>query len=361
VEDASIQIREFDGKAAGEAEYAAWNACTNCLRAEAWPEDPPRSLEKTIREMQIVPAYIEDHRWAAWRGDGSGIVAVGVLTFWHVGENQHAAGFHIGVLPGMRRRGIAAQLLRRVVEDTRTAGRRLLFTDTSETVPAGEAFLRRLGARPGITSHTNQLELSDWEPGALRALLRQWQERAQERAAGFQLGLWEGPYPEEVLDEVVAMKEAVNLMPRGDLELEDEHLTPELLRESNAVMARRGDERWTIFLRDPATGKIAGYTEVWWHSERPEMLYQDDTAVLAEYQNRGLGRWLKAAMLEKVLRDRPQVRRIRTGNADCNAPMLKINTELGFKPYRSHIEWQVEVEKVAAYLASRGWGIGVRD
>jgi len=74
--------------------------------------------------------------------------------------------------------------------------------------------------------------------------------------------------------------------------------------------------------------------------------------VLPEFQNRGLGRWMKTAMLQKVLRERPQVTKIRTGNADSNAPMLKINHELGFKPYISTYAWQVELAQVQAYLDS---------
>jgi GNAT superfamily N-acetyltransferase len=74
------------------------------------------------------------------------------------------------------------------------------------------------------------------------------------------------------------------------------------------------------------------------------------TGVMREYQGRGLGRWLKAAMLEKVLRDRPQVKWVRTGNADANAPMLKINQELGFKPFFSNCFWQIATERVITYL-----------
>jgi GNAT superfamily N-acetyltransferase len=74
---------------------------------------------------------------------------------------------------------------------------------------------------------------------------------------------------------------------------------------------------------------------------------------LPEYRNHGLGRWLKAAMLAKVLHERPQVQFVRTGNANSNAPMLKINAALGFKPYLAQSIWQVETERVAAYLASK--------
>ncbi len=56
-------------------------------------------------------------------------------------------------------------------------------------------------------------------------------------------------------------------------------------------------------------------------------------------------------MLDKVLHERPQVRSIRTGNADSNAAMLTINHRLGFKPYVANTIWQVEIVAVRRYLA----------
>jgi hypothetical protein len=56
-------------------------------------------------------------------------------------------------------------------------------------------------------------------------------------------------------------------------------------------------------------------------------------------------------MLDRILTKRPQARFVRTGNADMNAPMMKINNELGFKPYMAQCVWQVETEKVAEYLS----------
>ncbi|MCP4421166.1 MAG: GNAT family N-acetyltransferase, partial [Chloroflexi bacterium] len=60
-------------------------------------------------------------------------------------------------------------------------------------------------------------------------------------------------------------------------------------------------------------------------------------------RNHGIGRALKAAMLEKIVAEQSEAKFIRTGNADANVPMLRINNELGFKPYQSEIVWQLKV------------------
>jgi hypothetical protein len=57
-------------------------------------------------------------------------------------------------------------------------------------------------------------------------------------------------------------------------------------------------------------------------------------------------------MIARVLRERAMVRFIRTGNADSNAPMLKINRELGFKPFSANTCWQIDLAQVQAYLAN---------
>ena len=107
----------------------------------------------------------------------------------------------------------------------------------------------------------------------------------------------------------------------------------------------RGIERWMMYAREEATGEYAGFTEVFWNGDRPSLLQQGGTGVWARYRNRGLGRWLKAAMLERVLRERPQVRLVRTDNADTNQAMLDINIQLGFKLFMEVTAWQIETEK----------------
>ena len=246
----------------------------------------------------------------------------------------------------MRRQGIATELLRKVAEVADAEGRRLLMTYTTSRMPAGDAFMTPLGAQMAIASHTSELLLSELNYDAVR----QWQERAQPLLREFELGLWVGPYPEVDLEAIAQLHAVMNTAPRGESEVEDWIFTVEELRQIEESMRQRRVERWTMFVRERSTRNLAGYTEVNWSPLRPETLEQEDTGVFPEYRGRGLGSWLKAAMIEKVLRERPEVKRIRTGNAQSNAPMLAINFQLGFKPVASDYNWQVGLDKVQAYL-----------
>jgi GNAT superfamily N-acetyltransferase len=94
-------------------------------------------------------------------------------------------------------------------------------------------------------------------------------------------------------------------------------------------------------------------TEVTWSPNRPGILEQGFTGVSPEFRNKGLGCWLKAAMLDKILSRLREVRIVRVNNAKSNAPMLKINRALGFRPYLASAIWQVELDSVQKYLAAR--------
>ncbi len=343
----TLHIKSFNPQQANEQEFMALNAFENRLRAEQWPEDPPFTLERTMRELRELPPFIDLQLWIVGQSQTSEIVARASTTILRTEQNKHLMSFDIAVLAEMRRQGIAKRLLPLVAERAKKERRRILQTHTDSTIPAGEAFMKRLSAHMGIASHTNQLNLAQLD----RDLIRQWQERAPQ--AEFELGLWEGTYPQEEIESVAKLIEVMNTEPRDNLEMEDWHWSPEQLREWQASLKQRKTEQWTMYARERATRQFAGYTEVFWNPQQPELLQQGDTGVFPKYRNRGLGRWLKAAMLEKILKDRPYVKRIRTGNADSNAAMLKINHELGFRPYKSWYTWQVELDRVLEYLGMR--------
>ena len=341
----NIQIYPFD-KNASQAEYVALNRHTNRIRLERLPDDPPIPLEESIQNLKSIPTYVDLKLWAAWNADQSEMVGLGNVVFLRMEENQHLAQFELTVLPEYRRQGLGKQLLHRIAEFAQQEQRRLLMTSTVDRIPGGEAFMLRLGAQKGLVGHTNQLRIVDLD----RDLLERWLATGQANLSEFDLGFWDGAYPEEQIQAIAELFDLTNQQPLGDLEIEDMHMTPDQLRQMEKNLFARGNQRWTFYVADRANGKFAGYTETVWNPNRPEVLRQDMTGVFPEYRNKGLGRWLKAAMLDKVLKERPQVKYVRTGNADANAAMLKINNALGFKPYTADALWQVELQKVLDYL-----------
>jgi GNAT superfamily N-acetyltransferase len=101
----------------------------------------------------------------------------------------------IFVHPQHRRQGIGRALLARAADFARQRERTLLITLAYSRIPAGEQFLCRVGARPGLETCTNQLKITDVPTG----WVEMWVEAGERLADRFEIGLWDGPLPEEHL------------------------------------------------------------------------------------------------------------------------------------------------------------------
>ncbi|NJK46648.1 MAG: hypothetical protein HC933_22520, partial [Pleurocapsa sp. SU_196_0] len=239
----------------------------------------------------------------------------------------------------------------------KAAGRTRLLASSNDRVAAGAPFLTRHAFTAGLANHVNQLTLE-----ALNLeTMRDWVSAARQRATGYELFTLHGAYPEDGLEAITRLMDVMNTAPRGDLDVEDFHLTPELVRQMEAMMTARGGTRTTTFARHVSSGELVGYSELTWNLNRPGIVEQQGTGVHPDHRGHGLGRALKAANALAMLERNPDARFIRTGNADENAPMLKINTDMGFKPYYAATEWQANVDDVLACIGSRESGIGNRD
>jgi mycothiol synthase len=317
-------------------------------RAELLPEDPPIPWSERSKGWREPPATLERRVYilknqnevigsadADWRNDDM--------------ENPDSGWVDVYVHPAHFKKGLGTKLLLALLEDIVLLGRKKLFAATSSVQTGGQPFAESIGAKFGQEEHTNQLLFNEMN----RAYLQDSLENAPTDL--YELVWYDCDYPDDdsELQKICEIEQVMNTAPRGDLEFNDWKMTPKKLREE-AEEAKKYDRQWWMCLaRNLKTGNYDGFTQTGWHPNRPKIVTQYGTGVHPKARGHGLGAWLKAAMIEKILRERPTVDRIRTGNADSNIPMLRINHALGFKPYLDRTEWQLEVEKTLEILRSK--------
>lgn len=347
IED-QIVVRDLNPHRLSPSETTALNVFDNLMHQEQWPGDPPRNVAETLGPWRFVPEYLDLHQRVAWTDQYARVVGRGYIHIGRYLENPHLADFDIYVLPDMRRRGIARELLRDIAGVARREDRRLLLVSTDRAIPAGSEFVRRLGGRGGVDSHTNQLDIPDLN----LSLVEEWCQGGRQKARSFQLESWDGAYPVDQLEAMSEIKHVMNSAPTDSLELEEFQWTAEHLQQEDRMLGQRGVWRGTMVVRHLASGELAGFTELYWNRLHPETAEQGHTAILPRYRRRGLAQWLKAEMLRRILVQRPEIKRIRSNVADSNESMLRINRRLGFKPCKTWTTWQIDLERVLIYLGS---------
>jgi hypothetical protein len=95
-----------------------------------------------------------------------------------------------------------------------------------------------------------------------------------------------------------------------------------------------------------------GGTEVTFEPWDVAVAVQQNTAIGEPHRGIGMAKWVKASMLDRIRRERPEVERVRTSNAFSNTPMLAINSMLGFKIIGVRTEWQGQMVTCAAPCAA---------
>lgn len=321
-----------------------------------------QNIMQLLNHADALPVPLDVHL-AAWRNLGPSVrcwvvwnEAAIIANAWTElaveGKNANVVNFNIMVQPTYRKRGLGRALLAAVAEYAQAAGSSTMITQTGRHRPEGEIWMRRIGAMPTIESRSSRLALAEVNVD----LVETWVQRAAERAGGYTLEFWNGYYPEIELDAIANLYTIHdNVSPLSSANA-DVVVGANQIRRQQDDLFGRGFACWTAIVRERSTTRLVGITEISWNTKQAEVLEQGITVVLPEHRNRGLGRWLKAAMAQKVLRERPQARFIHTGNAATNMAMLKLNRELGFVPLSQDTWWEMRVSQVRQYVEKSGTG-----
>ena len=317
------------------AELEAFTEFAEAVRSESFgdavPFTPEWMLARYYSKSSMFPK-----QFVLAEKDGQ-TVGFAHLELDHTGQNDGALIAQIEVHPDHRRAGVATKLLRESLAIGRSANRTRLFPWGRRTDPT-VGFWTAMGAVDALSSLSSQLRFADVD----QELLATWVANAEPaRQRGYQLHQWTGRCPEDLIDQYAAALSGMSDAPLDDLDMEHEAHTPATIRQHEKRWLDVGSQPWAMLITG-SDGDAAAMTEVLVHRSRPQEVWQESTTTLEAHRRQGLGRWIKAAMMQWLLTDLEHADTIETGNADSNTSMLAINTEMGFTYRFSFASFQAD-------------------
>jgi len=349
----AIKHTEFDPKTARRDLWQQYHELRRVRQKESRPDDPvvPDDVEERLKKRDD-PFRIR-YRYEA-SGDGTMLswlsceaITPGTPEYE---SNKQFFDADIYVQPDHRRQRIATSWLPRVGQLMDRHGCTVLNLYTE--LESGHEFLKWIGAEPKLSEIENRLKLADLD----WAMVERWAAEGPARSPQTRLELYDGKLPESMWEEFAPQYTAlINSVPWEQMDHGDEVVTPEQMREWYSRIEIRGDLQHTLVAREP-DGSIAVMTDVERAPYRRTIIHQQLTSLHPNARGRGVGKWIKAAMLLHIRELYPDAQWIATENAGSNAPMLAINRKLGFKQYRVGSQYQITRERLSARLKDLGVG-----
>jgi len=312
------------------------------VEAEDMPGDPPTPLEMRIADWRHVSTHYPEFRWVL--RDEDGITAAAVAAY-DVDQNLENGFGRIHVHPQKRLRGYGRALATAMFDLLEENGRTRLETWVKKD-DAAESLVQNLGLKRVYEDKRSRLSIADLDID----LMEGWIDRAADRASHYELVYYQSPLPEEIVSKFCDLAQIMNTAPREEFEEEDEVMTPEKWRETESNVIDSKCQLHNLIAVHTPTGAFAGYTQIKTQDLQPDLAWQWDTGVDPGHRNKGLGRWLKATMIKRIVGSHPDVSRVDTFNAGSNEPMLNINVEMGFRPIHISYAWQGDLATVRERL-----------
>ncbi|TDU87634.1 acetyltransferase (GNAT) family protein [Kribbella voronezhensis] len=309
------------------ATYAVIQAATRREFPSAIP------LDEAWRLVESPPA---EYRFSCLAAVDDDEVVGGAWLTWSLAENRQLLVAELGVEAGRRRQGVGSALLDAVKAAGLADGRNALLCETFSPYGDGPGAGAAFAEARGFTQQYAALhQVLDFPVAGLA-------EKAAEIAPhhrDYSLATWPDGCPEEYVEQYCGLLSLIDdEVPLDDLEIEAKRWTPERLRSVEARRRTAGHLTSTTVAIAP-DGILAGYTELTGKPQQPNRLDQHDTLVRPEHRGHRLGLALKIANLQALHARTAGPATIHTTNAAANAPMIAVNTQLGFRPVEHQHLW----------------------
>jgi GNAT superfamily N-acetyltransferase len=327
----TLEVHELD--AHDDDTFDAWH------RVYATAERHDLDAAAAVWQLEELRALMQEESTHAWSGGwvgrvGGEVVAAGWMRTPLL-DNTELAELAVHVLPAHRRSGLGTAMLSTLEAAARARGRRVVTGlvgwassyGSSGEGASGPSFARARGYELALAEVQRELRLPVDD-----GLLGRLADEAARAHASYTLRSWVGPVPEELLAGWAEITSTLATeAPTGELDLEPEVVSTEVVREREATLAKQGRTKLnTVALS--AEGEVVAYSDLATTVHEPGRAYQWGTLVRREHRGHRLGVAVKVANLRLLQRERPDITRLTTYNAEVNAHMIGVNDAMGFRP-----------------------------
>ncbi len=288
--------------------------------------------------LDLVAAYLPE--------DPDRVVGVGSLYVFLL-DNLDKGYLEVQVDPTAARRGIGSALLRHLERLAADQGRVHLLTDTKlppdhDADPDAPHGYRRFLERHGYRRSNDEVVRHAPLPVPV-GTLDAWAARAAARAGDYEVRVLVNELPEDLAPSLgELMGQLVVDAPTGEVDFEEEQITPERLVERLAAVRAMGRDLYETVALSP-DGVVAAQTTLAVPTDGRTDAWQWGTFVHREHRGHSLGLAVKTANLRAVQADHPELTRVTTQNAGTNRWMIAINELMGFRPVEVSVEFHKRV------------------
>lgn len=339
------RIREINIADMGDDELRPVVEFFNTLSREAQPRHTDMSIEE-LRIFDGFPGSVKTRHLL--ESDAGQVLGVLRTSYADDGSNPDKIRVDIGISPKHRRKGLGTRLLEQALEISAAANRTTLTSSIYDTVAASEAFARATGARRVMDMHLNVLKTADLD----RQLLESWASDGPTRAPGYDVEIYENTFPDELAEGLAHLY----LVLERDMPTPEGHeprtWTPEIVLQFRDQFIQGTDSLMAIAFHSE-TGAAAGMSQLIRRHTNPSTWIVTTTMVDPEHRGHALGKWTKAAVNLRALKDWPEGEWQETGNAFTNDAMLGINHAMGFTHEFTATEVELSLEHASAFVQAR--------
>lgn len=301
------------------------------------PKSHERSVLLVARTAETIVGYAL-LRQALQDGGRKGKLLVGVAS----GHRRRGVGGRLGSSGLQAARSLGIATLEAFVAHPETTGPRHAVEGGSGDVPA-ESASARFALSQGF-------RLVQANVGSVLALpvdgdrLSTLEAGLPTTREAYDLRLWQEPTPDDLVAGIAVLRTRMSTdAPTGGFDGAEDLWDVERVRASEKVRAAKGTRALMAGAVHRDTGELAAFTELWVPAAPGLPTMQMFTLVLREHRGHGLGTLAKIANLRQLARLSPSTSKVKTYNAEENAPMRRINEALGFRPHSVSGGWRLDL------------------